>query len=110
MFKMIGMGDLLISLCSYMALQGSGVNACHSAVTASYIQSGIKPVLDEEQHYFEKRSAALYSQIPYNHPLGAIFLLGKDIKEKDFKIPLDNHVNLEYINFNAYTCNLRWEF
>jgi len=93
-----------------MALQGSGVNACHSAITASYTQSGVKSILDEEQHYLEKRGATLYSQIPYNAPLSAMLFLGKDIKEKDFKIPLDNHVNLEYSGFNAYTCNLRWEF
>jgi len=105
------MNDLLVGICSYMAINTSnGTNACHTAVNQMYNISSIKPIFDQEQHQLEAEGAALYQSLPGHTPLGAASFLTYDIYKKDFKIPLSNHINLEYYNYNTETCNLHWEF
>lgn len=93
-----------------MAFQGSGDRACHAAVNQAYNQSAIKMYYDLEQKQLEIQGLGIYNNIPLNKPLGAMSVLGYYIYRKDFKIPLTNGVNLEYTNFNSYTCNMKWSW
>lgn len=104
------MNELLMSLCSYMALQGSGNQACHTAVDQAYNISALKPIVDTQQKQLEKEGTALYSSLPLHEPLSAASFLTYEAYKKDFKLPLTNSINLEYSNFNVYTCNLKWSF
>jgi hypothetical protein len=105
------MSDLLIGLCSYFTLQsGMQTNACHTAITQIYTISPIKQPIEAEEQYIANYGKNLYMQIPLHDPLGAIFFIGNDIYKKDYKIPLYNHVDLEYSNYTNYTCNLHWSF
>jgi len=104
------MNDLLVGLCSYLALNGQGTNACHTAVNQAYNISALKPIVDTQQKQLEKEGTALYSSLPLHTPLGAMSFLSYEAYKKDFKIPLTSSINVEYSNFNAYTCNLKWSF
>lgn len=89
-----------------MSLQGP---ACNKAIMAAYIQSGTQSVVDAQQHAIERSGQSLYESLPFNKPLSAISLLGYSVYKKDIKIPLYNHVDLEYSN-SSYTCNIHWGF
>jgi hypothetical protein len=105
------MSDLLIGLCSYFTLQsGMQTNACHTAITQVYNISPIKQPLEAEQKYWEAQGVSIYKQIPLHNPIGAIFFIGNDIRSKQYKIPLYNHVDLEYSEYRNYTCNLHWSW
>ncbi len=104
------MNELLVGLCSYMALSSQSNQACHVAINQAYNISALKPIVDTQQAHLEKAGTAVYSSLPLHDTLGAISLLGYEIYQKDLKLPLTNSINLEYSNFNAYTCNLKWEF
>jgi hypothetical protein len=104
------MSELFIGLCSYLALQSNADKACRTASGQAYNQSILRPYFDEEQKRAESWGLGLYTSLPYNKPLGAVALIGYESYKKDFKIYLTNSINLEYSNFNAYTCNLKWEF
>ena len=101
------MNDFLIGLCQYLALQGPGNTACQKAITATYAQTGAKTYIDTQQKQVETYGANLYTQLPYNQSLGAIGYVGYSIYKNDYKLPLSNHIFLEY-NGTQYTCNLKW--
>lgn len=104
------MNDLLMGLCTYMALQANGEKACRTATDQAYNQSSIKPQLEAKQKELERYGLGVYETLPLNKPIGAISAIGYEAYKKDFKLPLTNRINLEYSNFNKYTCNLKWEF
>lgn len=105
---MIGMNELLVGLCSYMALKSDGDTACRTTVNQAYNVSIVKPYIDHNQSHLEKEGAALYNPLPL--PVRATSFLIYDTYRKDFKIPLTNNVNMEYNDFNKYTCNLKWSW
>jgi len=102
------MNELVLSLCSYLAFQGSGNVACTTSAPLVYGRTPLKPFIDSQQSYIEARGTALFDILPAHKPLGAMVLIGNDIYKKDYKIPLDNHVFLEYNG--SYTCNLHWSW
>ena len=104
------MNELLVGLCSYLALNGQSNQACHVAINQAYNISALKPMVDTQQAHLEKAGTAVYSSLPLHDALGAVSLLGYEIYQKDLKLPLTNSINLEYSNFNTYTCNLKWSF
>jgi hypothetical protein len=104
------MNELLMSLCSYMALQANGDKACRVATNQLYSQSSIKLELDARQKDVEQYSLGIYNNLPLNKPLGAVSIFGYELYKKDIKVPLTSNINLEYSNFNTYTCNLIWRF
>lgn len=104
------MSELLVGLCSYMALQGSGDRACRTATVQAYNQSLLRPYFDQEQKQLEHYGLGVYETLPLYKPIGAISLFGYEAYKKDFKLPLTNSINLEYSNLNSYTCNLKWSF
>lgn len=104
------MNEFLMGLCSYLALQTQqGNNACHQAIKAGYYQSPLKSYIDSEQSYYEKEGTALYYSLPLHTPLSAASLLTYNLYKREFKIPIDSHINLEYNN-TSYACNLTWGF
>ena len=104
------MNDLLVGICGYLALQGNQINACHTAINQTYNISSYKPMFDARQKELEKYSQELYEEMPLKAPISALSAVIYETVKKDYKIPISNHVNLEYTNFNTGTCNLKWEF
>lgn len=89
-----------------MAFQGKADIACRTTVPQVYNQSEIKPFVENEEHKIEKFGTAIYQELPYNRPIGAVVFIGNEIYHHDYRIPLSNHVFLEYNG--SYSCNLQW--
>jgi hypothetical protein len=105
------MNDLLIGLCSYLAIQSTqGNTACRTTVGQAYNISALKPIVNTESKQLEKEGLALYQSLPGRTSLGAMSFLSYEVYKKDFKVPLTNSINLEYNNFNIYSCNLKWSW
>lgn len=104
------MKEWLLGLCGYLALNGQGPQACQSVINASYIQTGAKSWIDSEQYYLETSSRTFYETLPGNKPLGAAAAVFYEVRQQDYKLPLYNHVELEYSHYTNYTCNLHWNW
>lgn len=103
------MNELFLNFCTYMSFQGSGYNGCRTAITQSYNQSELKPIADQEQHYWEHYGTTVYESLPMNKPLGAIVFVSYDLYKKECKLSLSNHIEMQYSN-NTYNLNLKWSF
>ena len=104
------MNDLLMGLCSYLALSTPMQNdACHKAVDASYISSPIYAPLTKEQKYWEAYGTEFYKTIPYNEPIGAIAYVLYDVHQNKYEIPVTSFLKLSYDGCN-FKSNFHWSW